>query len=166
MKTTVLLFIGLVCWGTSLSQKDSRAAYLRFPTIPPIDLVQLDNTHLTKEGLLKDKKTLIMFFSPTCEHCQHQMRDMLDSSDLLKDVEIVLATYQPVNEIQEFFQKYELAKYKNIKIGRDEKFMLPPYFRMKNLPYLALYHHTGDLLTTFDGNVSVEKLVKTFTAKD
>lgn len=165
MKTAACLLIGLACWVAGLSQKDSRAAYLRFPTIPPIDLVQLDNTHLTKESLVKDKKTLIMFFSPTCEHCQHQIRDMLDSSDLLKDIEIVLATYQPTNEIQEFFQKYELIKYKNIKIGRDEKFMLPPYFRMKNLPYLALYRDTGDLITTFDGNVSVEKLVKTFAPK-
>jgi thiol-disulfide isomerase/thioredoxin len=165
MKTFFYLLLFLSGYGYCFGQQDSRAPYLRFPTIPPIDLVQLDSSHLTKEQLTKNQKTLIMFFSPGCDHCQHQTRDMLQGMSKLKDIQIVMASYQPSSELQEFYQKYDLARFSNIKIGRDSKFMLPPYYRMKNLPYLALYREDGTLVTTFEGNISVEKLVSEFDTK-
>jgi cytochrome oxidase Cu insertion factor (SCO1/SenC/PrrC family) len=166
MKKLVLFFIlSAAVLSSVYAQKDTSAPYLRFPTIPPVDLLQLNNTHLTKKELINGQKTLILFFSPSCEHCQHQIRDMLEGMDKLKQIQIVMATYQPQNELEEFYQKYGLATYTNIKIGRDSKFMLPPFYRMKNLPYLALYDEKGGLITTFEGNVSVEKLSQSFEKK-
>ena len=83
----------------------------------------------------------------------------------LKDVEIVMATYQSFEEMVGFYQKYQIGKYANIKIGRDSKFFLPPFFKMKNLPYLALYDKNGKLLTTFEGNQPMDKILEAFDLK-
>jgi len=146
---------------TSLPQ----APYQKYPTIPPFDLLRIDSTHLTKNDIAKKQNTLIMFFSPDCSHCQHQTEDMIAAMDSLRDIQIVMATYQPFEEMVDFYQKYEVAKYPNIKMGRDTKFFLPPYYRMKNLPYMALYDKKGELITTFEGNQTIAKLVEAFNKK-
>lgn len=171
MKTFFLSLFIFIGFSSCIAQKKQSTAnatqkpYLKFPIVPPIDLMLLDSSHLTKEGLPKNKKTLIMFFSPSCDHCQLQTQDLVAGMDSLTNIQIVMAAYQPLTEIQAFYQKYELARHSNIKIGRDGKFMLPPFYDMKSLPYLALYDQKGNLLTTFEGNVTVAKLVNAFDPK-
>ena len=80
----------------------------------------------------------------------------------LKKIQFILATYQPMEELVAFQNKYKLNEYSNIQAGRDTKYFLQPFYRIKNLPYLALYNKKGNLITTFEGNVTVDKLVEAF----
>ena len=109
---------------------------------------------------------MIMFFSPTCDHCKHQTRDIMESFDKFKDIEIVMATYQPFGEMRDFYKNFNIADHPNIKMGRDEKFMLPVYYKIKNLPFLALYDKKGNLITTFEGNQKVDTLLNAFNKKE
>jgi len=53
---------------------NAQAPYLRFPTLPPFHLLKLDSaTYLTKEDVKKNRKTIVMYFSPDCEHCKHEI---------------------------------------------------------------------------------------------
>jgi thioredoxin-related protein len=165
MKPCILLLAVLLSVSLQ-AQNDTTAPFRRNPIIPPFDLMQVDSSSLTKDKIDKKHNTLIMFFSPDCTHCQHQMEDMIKGMDSLKNVQIVMATYQPFEEMVSFYKKYEIEKYHNIKMGRDSKYFLPPYFRMKSLPYLALYDKKGNLITTFEGNHSVAKLVNAFEGKN
>lgn len=102
----------------------------------------------------------MMYFSPECHHCQRQMEDILSRMDDLKKVQIVLATYRPMEELIAFGNKYKLQQYPNVHAGRDTKYFIQPFYRIKNLPYLALYDKKGKLITTFEGNVSVDRLIQ------
>ena len=161
----VFVFISL----TTLAQKDSvdmSAPFRKNPVIPSFDLLRPDSsTHLTKADISAKHKTLLMFFSPECTHCQHQTEDMLAAIDSLKDIQIVMATYQPFEEMVAFNQKYEIEKYGNIKLGRDTKYFLPPYYRMKSLPFLVLYDARGNYITSFEGNQKVATLLDAFNQK-
>ena len=142
---------------------DSQAPYLRYPTIPPFHLLRLDSaTYLTKEDIKKHHKTMVMFFSPDCDHCKHQTESILAAGKEFKDIEIVMATYQPFDELKEFNTHYRLFEHPNFKLGRDEKFFLAPFYKIRNLPYLALYDKKGDLITTFEGTQKVETLLNAF----
>ena len=163
-----MVFLALLFAFAAKAQNDSiDAPYKRFPTIPPFDLLQKDSTHLTKDKIQKKRNTLLMYFSPDCSHCQHQTEEMIAAmaADSLKDVQIIMATYQPFEDMLVFYKKYQIAQYPNIKMGRDEKFFLPPYYRMKNLPYLALYDKKGTLITSFEGSQQVRTLVEAFNSK-
>ncbi len=160
-------FLFLLCSFTLAAQTDSLGdPYKRFPTIPPFNLLQTDSsTHLTRDNIEKKHNTLIMYFAPDCPHCQHQTEEMLAAMDSLKEVQIVMATYQPFNEMVDFYRKYQLAKYPNIKMGRDVQYFLPPFYNMKSLPYLALYDKKGMLITTFEGSQPIVKLYDAFEKK-
>jgi len=162
----LLSVLGIQAQGVQAQNDSLDAPYKRFPTIPPFDLMATDSvSHITKENIEKKHNTLIMYFSPECSHCQHQTEEMLAGMDSLKSIQIVMATYFSYEEMMGFYQKYKLAQYPNIKLGRDTKFFLPPYYRMKNLPYLALYDKKGNLITTFEGNQTLATLVGAFDGK-
>jgi len=169
MKKWFMLLIVVISFQVVSAQANdvNQPAYLRFPTIPPFKLLKVDSVHwLTKDDIKKNKDVLIMFFSPSCEHCKHQMQDMLADFNKFKDIEIVMATYQPFGEMKEFYSFYHLADHTNIKMGRDEGYILPPFYKMQNLPYLALYDKKGNYITHFEGNQKVATLVNAFAGKD
>ncbi len=142
----------------------TKASYLRYPTIPPFSLLKIDSSALTRNDLAKHRKTLLMYFSPDCDHCKHQTKDMLSKMDKFKDVQIVMATYQPFEEMQAFYKDFKIASYPNIRMGRDTKYFFPPFFKMSSLPFMALYNDKGKLLTTFEGTTPIEKLTDAFKA--
>ena len=135
--------------------------YKKSPTLPQLQLMQVDSSTLTN-GQLKKEPTIIMYFSPSCDHCQHQVKDMIAAMKDLQQYQILMATYQPFDEMTEFYKEYKLAQYPNIKMGRDVNYRLPVFFDIRNLPYLALYDKNGALITTFEGNVKVDALIKAF----
>jgi len=144
----------------------NEAPYLRFPTIPPFHLLKLDSTsYLTKEDVKKNRRTIIMFFSPDCDHCKHQTESILQDFSKFKDIEIIMATYQPFEELKEFNTHYRLFEHPNMKLGRDEKFFLPPFYKIRNLPYLALYDKKGNLITTFEGTQKIDTILAAFDKK-
>ena len=153
---------------TATTTARPEAPYLRFPTIPPFKILKVDSANFfTRDDLKKNRLTLVMFFSPSCEHCKHQTEDIIAAPEEFKDVEIVMATYQPFAEMKEFYTYYRIADHPNIKLGRDEKYVLPGFYsNMQSLPYLALYDKKGNLITTFQGNQKVATLMTAFHSKD
>ena len=145
---------------------NAQAPYLRFPNIPAFHLLKLDSTsYLTKDDLRKNRRTIVMYFSPDCEHCKHEIESFLGSWNKFKDIEIVMATYQPFAEMKDFNAHYKIYEHPNIHIGRDERFFLPPFYKIRNLPYLALYDKKGNLITTFEGTQKVETVIGAFEEK-
>jgi thiol-disulfide isomerase/thioredoxin len=145
---------------------NAQAPYLRFPTIPPFRLLKLDSSgYLTKEDVKKGRRTIIMFFSPDCEHCKHETENILADFDKFKDIQIVMATYQPFEELKEFNAHYRMSEHPNVMLGRDEKFFLPPFYKIHNLPYLALYDKKGNLITTFEGTQKTDTILNAFVEK-
>lgn len=159
-----LFFLFFLIGFTTLSAQESQEpTYKRFPTLPPFSLLGIDSsTVITRDDLPKHRKTLIMYFSPDCDHCQHQTEDLLKKMEQLKKINIVMATYQPFEDMVAFYKRYNIGSYPNIKIGRDTKYFFAPFYQLRNLPYLALYDAKWNLITTFEGNASVDKLMKAF----
>ena len=165
MKAILILIASFVlfsCKAQQTSVKQPEAPYKQFPTVPEtLELTKPDNSTFVK-AQLKKQQTLIMYFSPDCEHCIKQMDEMIPRMNQFKKIQILLATNQPMEELVKFIAKYKLSDYPNVVAGRDAKFNLPGFFRMQSLPYFALYDKSGKLITTFESNTKVEKILKAF----
>ncbi len=151
MKGVIIAALGLFSLFTVQAQTTAslpEAPYLKNPGFPPLRLLKVDSVHyITKDDIKKNHKILLMFFSPECEHCKHQTQDILADFNKFKDIIIVMATFQPFDEMKTFYSYFRIADHSNILMGRDEKYMLPPFYRMKSLPYLALYDKKGQFIT-------------------
>lgn len=134
--------------------------YLRFKTIPPFELRGTNGQMISRDQLEKRNGTVIMFFSPDCHHCVAQVEWMKKDISKFDKYNLVLATYQPMETLVEFIRKFQLSEWKNLVIGRDEKFFLPTYFRITNLPFIATYNKKGELLKAFDGNAATELILQ------
>lgn len=158
-------FIVFTLFGiAAFAQTDSTQmpAYKRFPTLPPVKLLLTDSSsHFTKENFEK-KQVLIILFNPECEHCQKETEEMLDSIDRFKNTQIVMATMMPFGNMIEFYKKYKLANYKNIVVAQDDRYFLPVFYKVSNLPYLALYNKSGKLINTFEGAVPIHTVLQEF----
>jgi thioredoxin-related protein len=141
--------------------------YLKNPTIPPFKILRVDSArYYTRDDIKKNRRVLFIFFSPECEHCKHQTRDILADFARFKDIEIVMATFQPFDEMKYFYNNFNIGDHANILMGRDEKYILPPYYRMQSLPFLALYDKKGQLITHFEGNQKVDTIMNAFEGKN
>lgn len=122
--------------AATFSQADNDApVYLRFPSIPQFTIYRApDSTAFSREDLQKMKRVLFMVFSPDCEHCQHETEELLANIKKFKNIQIVMITYLPYEEMIAFYKNYKIADYPQIIMARDTKFFFPVFFKVKNLP--------------------------------
>jgi hypothetical protein len=64
--------------------------------------------------------------------------------------------------MKSFYQNYGLDKFDNITVGQDFQYLLPTFYQIRFMPYLAMYDKKGNLLTTFEGTMKIEDLVSVF----
>ena len=158
-----LLVLALGVASHAQNSVDTTPAFRRFPTVPPFKLLESDSSSFfVKDDLDKDKAVLLIIFSPLCEHCQHETEQIIQRIEDFKKVQIVMATTMPFHEMKEFYERYKLADFKNIRVGQDIQYMLPSFYQAHNLPYLAMYDKKGNLIRTFEGTMKMDDLVQVF----
>lgn len=109
--------------------------------------------------------TMLMFFSPTCPHCVHQIDSMIAYKKEFKDIQIVMATYQNLEELAAFEQKNVMQDFKNVLLGRDINFYMPVHYQIRTLPFMALYDKKGNLIQSYHGNTPVKDILAAFKSR-
>ncbi len=135
--------------------------YKRFPILPPFELKGVNDNLIKRDDMAKRKATIVMFFSPDCHHCIDQFNQLNNVKKDFEKYNLVMATYQPMEQLQEFYKQYGLETWKNLYIGRDEKYFLPTYYRLSNLPFIALYDRKGKLIETFENTTPAARILST-----
>ena len=156
----VLIIIFLTGANFGFAQKDStQPVYLRFPTIPQFTIFNVkDSSLITRDNLKKKRPTVLIIFSPDCEHCQKETKDLEANITKFKNAQILMVTYLPFEEMRKFYKEYNIANYPMITMGRDAKFFFPVFYKLKSLPAIFVYDKKGNLKKSFEGSVSVLKV--------
>jgi hypothetical protein len=134
--------------------------FKRFPEFPPVKLLLPDSTnYFIKDDLKKKSKSLLILFSPDCEHCRHETEELLNNIEQFQKVQIIMATFLPFEKMRSFYTEYGLVKYDNIIVGQDFQNFLPSFFMIHNLPFHAFYNKKKALISAFEGTLTVEKML-------
>jgi thioredoxin-related protein len=159
-------FLGLLLFAAFAlrAQTDTiQPPYKRFPHLPAFKLLLGDSaTFYTKDALPKNKPVLVMLFSPECSHCQHTAEEIVQHKEALKNIQIIMATLHPISQMNAFVETYGLKDLSNVIVGKDVYFILPPFYSIQNLPYMAFYKKNGALIRTVDGALPMEKVLELF----
>ena len=164
MKRLVFFILLLICLGKNgYAQADTSLLYLRFPTIPPFKITNVaDSSYFTKDDLKKKKPVMIIIFSPDCEHCQHETKELTSHIELFKNVQIIMASVLEHKYLKKFYEEYKIADFPNIIMGRDPSYFLGTFFKVRSFPVLFLYDKKGNFIEKFDGTVSLETVAESF----
>ncbi len=161
IKRCIIAVIGCLLFLAAFAQETTLPVYKQFPQVPPFDIVRVpDSAHFKKADLKKRKATLVMVFSPDCDHCQHATKDMLAQTKLLKNVQVVMASNLPYAYIKKFYEDYGIAKYPGIIMGWDQNYFLGTYYQIRNFPSVYVYDKKGQLVQEFIGSVPFEKIAE------
>ena len=160
----MLCFLFFLAAITSFAQTGvTEPPYKKHPTLPPITLLLGDSaTKFTKENLPKKKPVFFLLFSPECSHCQHTTEEIIKHKEDLKDIEIVMATLNPLWQMNEFVTKYNLKALPNVVVGKDFAYVLPAFYNIKNLPFMAFYNKKGDLISIYEGLLDISRVLTIF----
>ena len=159
----ILSFLILTCtvFAASAQNQDSIPVYKRFPNVPPFKIIRLpDSAQFSKDDLKKNKATIIMIFSPDCEHCQRATHDLQAHADEFKNVQIVMASPLDYSMIEKFYKEYNIAAYPNITMGRDGTYFLGSFYKITNFPSIFVYDKKGNFIEKFEGDVPFSKIAK------
>lgn len=163
MKFLCTLLLTIVTFAALGQSADPEPAYKRFPTLPPLQLLLGDSaTKYTKESIPKKKPVFIMLFSPDCSHCQHTAEEMITYKEELKDIHIIMSTMHTMTQMNDFVQKYGLSQLPNLTVGKDLYYILPGFYNIKHLPYMAFYNKKGGLISAFEGGLPIPKVLEIF----
>ncbi len=159
MKRYILIFLLLAGSRAGFSQSDTSLLYLRFPIVPTFRLINVaDSSVFTKQDLKKKKATIIMMFSPDCEHCQAETKELTEKISLFKKAQIVMVSPLDFNYIKKFYNEYHIADYPNITMGRDPSYFLGTFFKIRSFPSVFVYDKKGNYVNNFVGQHPVEEI--------
>jgi hypothetical protein len=151
----VLAFVlcgAAIGWGTSACAQQPAAAQeaaKRMDTVPPFRITEVGGHVFTKSQLKPHTPLMIVYFSPTCDHCQHFVQALAPHLDQFKGTQIVMVTFVPVTELVNFAKAYKLDK-PFIRMGTEGfSFIVRNYFNIQTFPFIALYDKHGKLVKTY-----------------
>ena len=140
---------------------DSIPAHLKNLRLPDFKLLLSDSsTNFYTENLKSNRITILMSFSPECDHCKQQTKEITEQIDKFKSVQIVMATTLPFGMMKAFHDEYKIASFKNIIMGRDVLYFFPKYFLNHYLPLIAVYNKKGELINYADGGMPTAELMR------
>lgn len=157
----VLLILSLFTATQVFAANDSIPQHLKNLKLPDFKLLLPDSvTNFYTEQLSSKKTTILISFSPECDHCRQQTKEIIENIRLFKDAQIVMATTLPFEMMKAFHEEYKIASYKNIIMGRDVLYFFPKYFLNHYMPLIAIYNKKGELLHYADGGLPTAELIR------
>lgn len=159
----IAFFIITTCFSQqALAQFVSNTPpYLVTKSIPDFKIsTSPDSVIFTNKDLKKNRNTVFIMFSPDCEFCQHETRDLIKNISRFKNTQFVMISFKHQQLINEFYKKYGLAKYHNITVGKDSKYFFFSFFKLKIAPSTFVYDRNGNFKKDFNQIVDMETLLK------
>lgn len=114
---------------------------------------------------LKTGKTVVLYFSPNCEHCRALGEDIGRQMGRLRDIEFVFVTRFDEAEAVTFAKSFGLWEQPNVHFGLDLDAKFYQFFGEMYVPSAYVFNEEGDLLQVLYQNTLVSDLLDVFAGK-
>ena len=153
MKKILFLLLIVFCVSSIYAQKEKIPPYQKDSMLPIFSMLETDSTTwFNTTDFPNDKPVVIVYFNPECGHCQLTAHDFMEKKDEFKDVFFVWVTYRAtMDEIKKFGDDAKMFDDNNIRLGKEMKYTIVPFFSVQYTPYIAVYNESHKLVQTFDG---------------
>jgi len=159
MKKTVFTLLAIFIVFSTLAQTDTSQPYFKSPSIAAFNIRKVpDSSSFTNNLLQKNKPTVLIFFNPDCDHCQHATQNLTSKIDQLKDVQILMVSVMDFNLVNKFYEDYKIADCPNITMARDGKYELPRFYNIHSIPDVYVYDKKGKFLNHYKSTIPVEEI--------
>lgn len=140
--------------------EQNKQAALNRDTIPEFTLQTLTGEIFTKQDLPTNKPSLIIYFSPDCQHCHYEASVIRDSIQRLSDISILWVSQASKETLRNFAEEYDLTNYSNIFILQDQGNAFKRLMAITISPAILIYNEEQKLITLFKGETKIDTILK------
>ncbi|RZM28466.1 MAG: redoxin domain-containing protein [Pedobacter sp.] len=140
----------------------STIAQPQSPKMPNSIFFKADGSTFSTEQIPTNKKSMIIFFDATCEHCQRVVANFSKKSADLANTNLYFISLDEFRSIDYFMKTFgkPFVGAKNVTVLRDGYQVFIPYFKPKQYPSLYLYGKDKNLIYFSSDEREVPKFFK------
>ncbi|MEO6838358.1 MAG: redoxin domain-containing protein, partial [Ginsengibacter sp.] len=86
-------------------------------SLPDFKMQLTNGKMFASSELSKSKPVIIIYFAPDCEHCQLLIKNILKRINEFKKSQIILVSFESLQQVSDFEKQYGLKSYPFIKTG-------------------------------------------------
>ncbi len=125
--------------------------------MPQFKITKADGKIFKATELKTGRPTLLIYFSPECDHCQVFMKEFFKKADAFSKSNILMITYLPVDRVVSFVKEYPVGKYANITAGTEGMgFLVRDHLGIQNMPFAALYDKKNKLINKYERDIPLD----------
>lgn len=156
MKTSGIRFVVMILFVMT-----THILHAQKGKLPPFKMTQANGKVFTAHELPVGKPVLIIYFSPDCDHCENMLKKFFKQPASFQKASVAFITYLEVNKVSKFVKDYNIASYSNMFTGTEgSTFFVRNYYKIMDMPFVALYTKNGDLVTSYEREVSLKALAE------
>ena len=147
------LFLFIICCYPALAQNQPNI-------LPEFKFLKVDGTPFNKSQIKALEKSIIIYFDPSCDHCQDEIEKIGKRYGDFKNVSFYLVSANGKAEVSTFMQTYgkQLNGKKNVTVLLDTKMEFIPKFSPTQYPAIYVYSQ-GKLIKYFSGTTNVNDIL-------
>lgn len=128
--------------------------------IPQFKFYSLSGQNFTQDSVAAGKAVIIIHFSPDCENCQDEAKELQGNISALGDVQVLMIAEADKDEVEKFFGDYKLAALPQIKPLLDKDGAFFKAFGMVLNPLVFVYDREHKLVKFYKGQTKVDAISK------
>ncbi len=129
--------------------------------LPDFKMKLTNGSTFSITSLSHNKPVLVIYFAPDCEHCRALTEQLLPQMNAFKNTQILMVTFESLDDVAWFENHYHTNKYPNIKVGMEVPvFFLKNYYHVEHTPFTALFNKNGKLMVSYKDYTPVTDLIK------
>lgn len=152
--TILIAFISFFSYQGYRIVSIQKSSNLKIKTLPPLRF-----TFLKKIAIDNNKPTIIIFFSPDCDHCHYMIQQILKHNEDFLNSQIIMITQANIFEVRKFKDEYKLDQFKHINLGMDSNNYFFNTFGSLMVPSFYVYNKNHVLIKKFTGETKVENII-------
>lgn len=163
MKIKIKILFIMVLVITSLTlllllKNERHIEQMEYSKLPNISLIEYNKNvtyNLFDFTLLN--KTVVMFISPDCSHCEKEIGDIISYKEEFKDVRWLFITQSILkDELKSFLYKYPIMSIPNAVILMEDWSKYYTMFEVSAPPAIFVYNKKGELINSERGEVGID----------
>lgn len=134
---------------------------------PTFSLLKMDSvSYLTNKDIKDSVNTVFVNFSPTCDHCQRTIRNILDNISKFKNTQFVLSSFDEFGLVQKFYFEYGLNSFSTVFIGQEYDFQLTKQLQFSSFPCLVIFDANKKWIKKLEQETTAKTLLKVLKIKE
>lgn len=106
------------------------------------------------------KRVILVLFNSTCEHCQYELRQIKQHITDFNEVELVLASSEPIATISQVAEQFGLEDDNHVNFVKINSEDVYGNFGTVRFPTVLVYGADGKLVKEFKGKTKIEALLE------